>query len=93
MFKKTITSLLFLLISTSNPLAQELQGKFADWSVFIADFSPEKTIAGFHLRLVMPCTDGALLSEILLLNLFQNKDLILGVNYDPIEILAFRIVY
>lgn len=42
MFKKTITSLLFLLISTSNPLAQELQEKFADWSVFTADFYPEK---------------------------------------------------
>ncbi len=38
MFKKAILGLLFLLLASPNLLAQELQGKFADWSVFTADF-------------------------------------------------------
>jgi hypothetical protein len=42
MFKKTILSLLFLLFASNNLLAQELQGKFADWSVFTAEIGKRK---------------------------------------------------
>ncbi len=42
MFKKAILSLLLLFFSSGNLLAQELQGKFADWSVFTADFGQGK---------------------------------------------------
>jgi hypothetical protein len=42
MLKKTIFSLIFLLLASSNLLAQELQGKFADWSVFTTDFGNKK---------------------------------------------------
>ncbi|MES2678035.1 MAG: invasion associated locus B family protein [Pseudomonadota bacterium] len=42
MFKKAILSLLFLLSLSGNLSAQELQGKFADWSVFTADFNKKK---------------------------------------------------
>ncbi len=42
MFKKIILSLLFLLLLNNNLLAQEMQGKFADWGVFTADFGRKK---------------------------------------------------
>jgi hypothetical protein len=42
MLKKTIFSLMLLLLTSGNLLAQELQGKFADWSVFTADFGQGK---------------------------------------------------
>ena len=43
MFKKAIFSLLFLLSLSSNLSAQELQGKFADWSVFTTNFTTGKS--------------------------------------------------
>jgi hypothetical protein len=43
MFKKFFLSLLFLLFSSRILLAQELQGKFANWSVFAADSYKKKT--------------------------------------------------
>lgn len=42
MLKKAIISLLFLLLLSGNLLAQELQGKFADWSVFTSDLNNKK---------------------------------------------------
>ena len=42
MFKKIIFCQLFLLLISTNIFAQELQEKFADWSVFTADFGRKK---------------------------------------------------
>ncbi|MCE3255163.1 MAG: uncharacterized protein K0R25_657 [Rickettsiaceae bacterium] len=42
MLKKTISTLLFLLAFQASVLAEEFQGKFADWNVFAVDFGSKK---------------------------------------------------
>lgn len=54
MFRKFIAVFSFFVLFCSNVLAQEFQGKFADWSVFLTNFGQGKNVKKICYMVSLP---------------------------------------